>query len=644
MPINPSLLVSAAMLQDYLVDNATGLPLSDGTITLYKDNSRTTFKNWYYLTGAPGSYTFTTLPNPMTLSAVGTITDGNGNDVIPFYYPYDENDSSISELYYIVVTNSNGQQQFTRQDFPFGAFSNNTPVNTTGTALKNYIVNNVFWRNVGSVTDANLASNPLSGFKEVSLAPSAHDGLSMPDWRYISDVTGGTDTLTFTKFPAGTTLGASNQDVTPEYYLNFTCTGAGTATYKNVQVPLSLHLKTLELVPAVLVIWARCNSSGGTGGNQITLTNLQYTGTGTTSPMTTPVDSFMVPVSSNFTKLVTNSFVFPTSSGLSIGSGADDAWYLQIGFSASETFSIDIAKVQLFIGSTISNNETELYDDVDAVINDFRTGDVRSSLNAFSPFGWVPMNDGIISNGAVGMTPAPTPPSGINTARQNIDTWSLYSLIWTNVNPTFAPIYDNTGAGTTRGASAIADWSAGKQLQLTLALGRTFLGLPPATTFTYVNGTGIFTVAANALFDVGSPVYMTNSGGAIPSGFALNTIYYAIPIAGSTTTLQVATSYANAIAGTAFIPASDNGSGTNSFNFALGGAFGEKQHTQLTTELATHNHAMEIQGAGATIHILNANATTATSGLDSGIIVNNGSSAPFNIVQPSTYMNIFIKL
>ncbi len=73
MTINTALLIAAPMLQDLLVDK-DGTPMAGGTITLYHDNSRTTLKNWYYQSGTPGNYTYVPLPNPLTLSAAGTIT------------------------------------------------------------------------------------------------------------------------------------------------------------------------------------------------------------------------------------------------------------------------------------------------------------------------------------------------------------------------------------------------------------------------------------------------------------------------------------------------------------------------------------------------------------------------------------------
>ena len=43
MTINTDLLVAAPMLQNYLVDKDTGMPLVNGIVTLYKDTARKHF-------------------------------------------------------------------------------------------------------------------------------------------------------------------------------------------------------------------------------------------------------------------------------------------------------------------------------------------------------------------------------------------------------------------------------------------------------------------------------------------------------------------------------------------------------------------------------------------------------------------------
>ena len=108
--------ITATDLNQYLVDKASGQPLAGGIISFYEDSSRTTPKPVYELTGSPPDYTYTALPNSLTLSSVGTIVDAGGNQVALYYYPYDANGDI--QLYYIVVTDANGNPQFTREAWP----------------------------------------------------------------------------------------------------------------------------------------------------------------------------------------------------------------------------------------------------------------------------------------------------------------------------------------------------------------------------------------------------------------------------------------------------------------------------------------------------------------------------------------------
>lgn len=254
MPIVTQKLIAAPMLQDPFVAK-DGTPLAGGIITLYQDASRTTLKNWYeQVDVGNSSYIYIPLPNPMILSAAGTIQDGSGQDVIPYFYPYSEIDNTTVQTYYIVVTDSNHVVQFTRENFPFNVMSGGGT--TTGSTLENYIVNGVFWRNIGTTGTISANLTPL--------APSAHDGYSTgfnsgassntstgggADIQYFTNITGDTDVVTFDTIPAGTFLDPNNiADATPEYYMNVTCSAVSMtpATKKWVQFPIQLHVKNLE--------------------------------------------------------------------------------------------------------------------------------------------------------------------------------------------------------------------------------------------------------------------------------------------------------------------------------------------------------------------------------------------------------------
>lgn len=83
------------------------------------------------------------------------------------------------------------------------------------------------------------------------------------------------------------------------------------------------------------------------------------------------------------------------------------------------------------------------------------TGDVKYSYVTTAPDGWI-FNTGSIGSASSGAT-----------QRANADTFDLYSLMWTNVANTEAPVSGG------RGASALADFNANKTLTLPDGRGRT---------------------------------------------------------------------------------------------------------------------------------------------------------------------------
>jgi hypothetical protein len=78
--------------------------------------------------------------------------------------------------------------------------------------------------------------------------------------------------------------------------------------------------------------------------------------------------------------------------------------------------------------------------------------------------------------------------------------------------------------------------------------------------YTVVFGTGIFTSTAHGLV-LGDRVRVTNTGGAVPTGLAINTNYFVIAANLTANTFSL-----SATSGGAAVVMSDNGSGVNSFN------------------------------------------------------------------------------
>ena len=141
MAINFDLMQTSPNLQGIFRDKVTGEPLANGKVFFFQDEARTILKPVFKITGAPPSYTFTALPNPLILNAIGTYTDTFNNDIIIYFFPFD--DDGEVEKYFIKVEDENGVEQFTREGWPQFAIEGSQG----GDADDNFIVNGQFLLN-----------------------------------------------------------------------------------------------------------------------------------------------------------------------------------------------------------------------------------------------------------------------------------------------------------------------------------------------------------------------------------------------------------------------------------------------------------------------------------------------------------------
>lgn len=125
IPLDPRF-IPAFSIEDVLLDKDTGAPLSGGLVYFEQDNQRGMLKPVYQITGTSPNYTFIQLPNPMTLSSIGTFEDSLSNPVIPYFYPYDA--AGNVELYYVRVTSDMDVPQFDREAQPYIGTQNNSEV------------------------------------------------------------------------------------------------------------------------------------------------------------------------------------------------------------------------------------------------------------------------------------------------------------------------------------------------------------------------------------------------------------------------------------------------------------------------------------------------------------------------------------
>lgn len=206
-----SLYITAVDLESWFVDKDTGLPLAGGQIQFWVDGARTTPKLVYELTGDPtnsqgGGYSYAPLPNPVTLSDVGTIQDASGNNIPLYYYPYDSNGQL--ELYYIVVVNALGVVQFTREAWP-----NVTLDQTAGageSASSNELSNSQFsLMNLGTGQNSQVISFTGNVTNLYQIAPG---------WTLsVTHTDAGNVTVTRTSLP-----GSNNYPTNPPYWLTIT--------------------------------------------------------------------------------------------------------------------------------------------------------------------------------------------------------------------------------------------------------------------------------------------------------------------------------------------------------------------------------------------------------------------------------------
>lgn len=477
---------------------------------------------------------------------------GNGT-MPPIFWEFDPNNPT--ETYYIRVYDSADP---TTQEFLWdfdglsGSAGSGGGTVITAYDIENLIVNNVFYRNVGN--QAGTPSLPTS----ITLAPSAHEGFVNdpananviangpvgPDIIFAKNNTTASDSLTFTTFTPLGIHALPGQDITPQIYINYSCSLAGAGeTYKYIQFPISQGVQNLSAQPVTLKIYARCNS----GNTTLTLNWRQFFGSGG-APSNDTIVQVGVPLTLNNTwQVFTINSTVPDITGLTLGSCGNDGLFLDISLPFDDTTSIDIIKPELYLGTVAPGVQYDTNDQIDSLINTPRTGDTRTSLNSFLP-GWVVMNDGTIGDA-----------SSNATARKNQDTFALFTLIWNlfQGNQTLAPMFTSGGAPVAYGADPTTDFVAHRQLTLTAMAGRVMGGV---------------------------------------SGSHL-----------------------------------------------IGSVVGAETHTLLAAELPPHVHtipgspAATFGGGGSTGYQNFAGSTTNTSN-------GPGTSTPFNILQPTVYMNVFIKL
>lgn len=597
----------------FLSRTLTGAPNVNGTVTTYK--------------------TGTVIPKATYADSTGDITntnpvqlDGSGEAVI--YW-------ASNELYTIVEKDVNGTIIRTTNNYPVVGITA-TPEPTSNT-LANIVRNAqfTFWSNA-------------NGYESYSKKANNYDFVC-DDWLF--DRSNLNATIAFTRQLFG--LGQHDVPANPVYYFKYNCAnaGAGAETFKYLYQNYS-SVTTLSEQEVTLSFYAKIDAL--TEGFTVDLTQFFGTGGSPSSSVSTTFTLTPDDLSTSWQKF-TGTITLPSVTSKSRGDNGDDCLQLRFNFPLNDTCIIDICNIQLQIGDqelpfpylTLDDQ----YRNLDSQISyaTFTSGDVklslRNSTNQPDP-GWLYMNDGTIGDSSSG-----------STTVGNF-TKSLFKIIWNNVNSTiWAPIFDSSGNVTTYGADAETDYNSHKRISLTKALGRVLGGAGQSIitkTFTADSGTEQLLIDNTSSFYTGTPVTVANSGGELPSPLAPATTYYVINI--DSTHIQLATTLANAIAGTA-INITTNGTGTNSIfitdsTWVLGQYVGEENHLQLRGEVGVHSHSA--LSTSVPVWTGTSLSGTAASGGNGG--TQNGSSSvnttvsdsatnsAANIMQPTSFYNVMIKL
>ena len=218
-------------LEYIFLDKSSGLPLTNGQVFLYSDVDKVTPMAAYELSGTYPTYSYTPLPNPIILSAVGTIQDNSGNDVALYLFPYDSEGNFT--LYYIRVYDQFGNFQWDRSAWP-NAFDETQE--TSEFPVDNQMANPQFTRtflNPGGIATTYTVS-----------AATNQQFLFAPDWTFVIS---GTGSVTVQQIPIA---GNSHIITSPPYVIDVTVGAGITACYLRQRFNVNSGLWASTQIPS----------------------------------------------------------------------------------------------------------------------------------------------------------------------------------------------------------------------------------------------------------------------------------------------------------------------------------------------------------------------------------------------------------
>lgn len=353
-------------LEEAFLNKDTGLPLSGGFITFYRDSSRITPKPVYELTGAPPAYQYVPLSNPIELSSIGTVQNVGGDNVVIYYYPWLD-DGITPDLYYIEVTDSNNVVQFTREAWPNGAVSDEINSNST-LPVQNQISNpqftKVFINDVPGLT-------PTTTTYSVSAATDEVFEFA-PDWNFIIS---GTGNVVVSRV---TIAGISKVPTSPPYVLDIQVDSGISSCYLSQRFNANSGLWASTLADNIFL------STNLMARNELpadTSIQMYYNASSGTSTLI-PIFDKMIPSGTAYT-MYTGSSV--SSIPLSDDTNSGTSGYVDIYISFTPGCHVRISSVQVVPTFDASSAATFAYDEASANRDQALLGSYYIPRNINSP-------------------------------------------------------------------------------------------------------------------------------------------------------------------------------------------------------------------------------------------------------------------
>lgn len=331
--LDPNYIIAPSPEQ-YYVDKTTGAPLSGGKVFFYSDTNRSDLKKIYTLSGVAPNYSYVELPNPTTLSGVGTFQDEDGNNVIPYYYPYDA-DGNV-ELYFLDVYDSNDVPQFTREAWP-NFISNSSTGDLSND--NNFIPNGQFLAHINIPADPTL--DLVSGEVRSAVTQVAQGG-----WTFErpNDSTAN-DNIQFFRYPEY----VENPTASPRYAIQLECLLANPGdSFKDLRIKFSDVNKFAS--DTQLYTLSFSGITFNSGNFQIPISIIKNYGSGGSTTTVTSIGTATITGAQTTFNL---SFSFGSNSGKTIGTQNDDYVQLALSFPTNIGFGCQLTDFLLMSGELV---------------------------------------------------------------------------------------------------------------------------------------------------------------------------------------------------------------------------------------------------------------------------------------------------